>query len=76
MPELDGVILVHRGDQSGVQTQKMLPLDSNHLMNRTCRHIQRSPLCLLLYGAAILLLVLGWGVRTEPVMHWIFPVAC
>ena len=42
------------------------------LMNGIYRHIQRSPLCLILYGLAIMFLVLGWGLRHESIIQWIF----
>ena len=37
-------------------------------------HTQRAPLCLLLYGLAITLLVLAWVLRQEPVLAWVFPI--
>lgn len=40
----------------------------------TYHHTQRAPLCLLLYGLAIMLLVLTWVLRQEPVLVWVFPV--
>jgi hypothetical protein len=38
------------------------------------QHTQRAPLCLLLYGLAITLLVLTWVLRQEPVLAWVFPI--
>lgn len=62
---------------SGAMSQASKGKDSNNfisikLINGKYRHIQRSPLCLLLYSAAIMFLVLGWGLRNEPVIQWIF----
>ncbi|QDV56267.1 hypothetical protein [Rosistilla oblonga] len=42
-------------------------------MNGNYRHTQRAPLCLLIYGAAVMFLVLGWALRNESVIQWIFP---
>lgn len=42
-------------------------------MNGNYRHTQRAPLCLLLYGTAIMLLVLSLVVKNEPVIQWLFP---
>ena len=39
----------------------------------TYRHTQRAPLCLLVYGIAAMFLVLGWVLRNEPVVQWVFP---
>jgi hypothetical protein len=38
------------------------------------KHTQRAPLCLLLYAIGVLFLVLGWVLRKEPVVQWMFPV--
>ena len=45
----------------------------NHFMNGNYRHTQRAPLCMLIYGMAIMFLVLGWISRNEPIIQWIFP---
>jgi hypothetical protein len=37
------------------------------------RHTQRAPLCLLVYGTAVMFLVLGWVLRNEQVIQWVFP---
>ncbi len=42
-------------------------------MNGNYRHTQRAPLCLLVYGTAAMFLVLGWVLRNEPVIQWVFP---
>ena len=42
-------------------------------MNGNYRHTQRAPFCLLVYGTAVMLLVLGWFLRNEPVIQWVFP---
>jgi len=42
-------------------------------MNGNYQHTQRAPLCLLVYGTAIMFLVLGWVLRNEPGIQWIFP---
>lgn len=42
-------------------------------MNGSYRHTQRAPLCLLVYGTAVMFLVLGWVLRNEPVIQWVFP---
>jgi hypothetical protein len=42
-------------------------------MNGNYRHTQRAPLCLLVYGTAIMFFVLGWLLRNEPVIQWVFP---
>ena len=42
-------------------------------MNGNYRHTQRAPLCLLVYGTAIIFLVLGWVLCNEPVIQWVFP---
>jgi hypothetical protein len=42
-------------------------------MNGNYRHTQRAPLCLLVYGTAITFLVLGWALRNEPPVQWVFP---
>ncbi len=42
-------------------------------MNGHYRHTQRAPLCLIIYGLAIVFLALGWVLRGEPVIQWIFP---
>lgn len=44
-----------------------------NVMNGIYRHTQRAPLCLLVYGTAVLFLVLGWVLRNEPAMRWVFP---
>jgi len=36
-------------------------------------HTQRAPLCLLLYGLGLLFLGLGWVLRGEPLLPWMFP---
>lgn len=36
-------------------------------------HTQRAPLCLLLYGLALLFLILGWVLRSEPPFPWLYP---
>jgi hypothetical protein len=43
------------------------------LMNGTYRHTQRAPLCLLIYALGVMFLVLGWVMRNEPVIQWVFP---
>ena len=42
-------------------------------MNSNYKHTQHSPLCLLIYALGLLFLVLGWVLRNEPVVHWVFP---
>lgn len=37
------------------------------------RHTQRAPLCLLIYALGAGILVLGWVLRNEPVIQWVFP---
>ena len=37
------------------------------------KHVQRAPLCLLVYTLAVLFLVLGWVLRNEPPIRWVFP---
>ncbi|MCS7469127.1 hypothetical protein NZK35_20940 [Stieleria sp. ICT_E10.1] len=44
-------------------------------MNGIYRHTQRAPLCLILYVTAVMFLGLGWVLRNEPVIHWVFPAA-
>lgn len=39
------------------------------------RHTQRAPLCLLLYVLGVVFLAVGWILRNEPVIQWIFPSA-
>jgi hypothetical protein len=39
---------------------------------RVYRHTQQAPLCLLVYGTAVMFLVLGWVLRNEPVVQWVF----
>lgn len=39
----------------------------------TYRHTQRAPLCLLVYALAVIFLVLGWLLRSEPPLPWILP---
>ncbi len=39
-------------------------------MNGNYRHKQRAPLCLLIYGTAVMFLVLGWVLRSEQVIQW------
>ncbi len=41
--------------------------------NVTYRHTQRAPLCLIVYATSIMFLVLGWVLRNEPVIQWVFP---
>lgn len=43
-------------------------------MNGNYQHTQRAPLCLLVYGIAVVFLVLGWVLRNEPVIQWVFPL--
>ena len=38
------------------------------------RHTQRAPLCLLIYGLALMFLGLGWVLRNEPTIQWVFPI--
>lgn len=38
------------------------------------KHTQRAPLCLLLYVTGVLFLVLGWMLRNQPVIQWMFPI--
>ena len=38
------------------------------------RHTQRAPLCLLIYGLALMFLGLGWVLRHEPTIQWVFPI--
>ena len=40
----------------------------------TYHHTQRAPLCLLIYAAAIVFLSLGWALRNEPLLQWLFPL--
>lgn len=42
--------------------------------NPSYRHIQRAPLCLLLYALGFLFLAIGWLVRSETPLQWIFIV--
>lgn len=42
-------------------------------MNSNYQHTQRAPLCLLVYGMAVMFLVLSWVLRNEPGIQWIFP---
>jgi hypothetical protein len=42
-------------------------------MNANYRHTQRAPLCLLVYATAVMLLALGWSLRNEPPIKWLFP---
>ena len=37
------------------------------------RHVQHAPLCLLLYVLAVVFLVLGLVMNTEPPIPWLFP---
>lgn len=37
------------------------------------KHVQHAPICLLLYGLAIVFLVLGLVLNTEPPIPWLFP---
>ena len=37
------------------------------------KHVQHAPICLLLYGLAIVFLVLGLVLDTEPPIPWLFP---
>lgn len=37
------------------------------------KHVQHAPICLLLYGFAIVFLVLGLVLNTEPPIPWLFP---
>jgi hypothetical protein len=41
--------------------------------NSTYRHTQRAPLCLIVYATAVMFLVLGWVLRNEPYIQWVFP---
>jgi mannose-6-phosphate isomerase-like protein (cupin superfamily) len=38
------------------------------------QHTQRSPLCLLIYGLALVLLALGVVLRAEPLLNWLLPL--
>ena len=39
------------------------------------RHTQRAPLwCLLIYAVGIVLFVISWALRNEPVVQWVFPL--
>ncbi|QDV83185.1 hypothetical protein [Planctomycetes bacterium TBK1r] len=42
-------------------------------MNGSYRQTQRAPLCLLVYATAAMFLGLGWVLRNEPVIQWVFP---
>ncbi len=42
-------------------------------MNGNYRHVQRAPLCLLVYVIAVMFLGLGLVSRAEPVIQWVFP---
>ena len=44
-------------------------------IDHSYRHIQRSPLCVLLYGITLLFLTIGWLLRAEPAMPWTFTSA-
>lgn len=44
----------------------------SHILSYT--HTQRAPLCVLLYGIAIVLVVTGWSLRNQEPFHWLFPV--
>ena len=37
------------------------------------KHVQHAPICLLLYGLAIVFLVLGLVLDTDPPIPWLFP---
>ena len=37
------------------------------------KHVQHAPLCLLLYFLAVVFLVLGLVINTEPPIPWLFP---
>ena len=37
------------------------------------KHVQHAPLCLLIYVLAVVLLVLGLVMNTEPPIPWLFP---
>lgn len=37
------------------------------------RHVQRAPLCLLLYGIAVVLFGVGWFLRDMPPIHILYP---
>jgi hypothetical protein len=43
-------------------------------MNGNYQHMQRAPLCLLLYGIAIMFVVLGLALRNGPLFQWVFPL--
>lgn len=36
-------------------------------------HTQKAPLCLLIYALAVMFIGLGWVLRNEPTMPWLFP---
>lgn len=36
-------------------------------------HMQKAPLCLLVYVLALTLLTVGWGLKDEPPICWLFP---
>ncbi len=40
--------------------------------DQSYRHTQRAPLCLLVYGTAIMFFVSRWGMPNEPVIQWVF----
>ena len=41
--------------------------------NSSYRHVQHAPLCLLIYILALVFLVLGLVLNTEPPIPWLFP---
>ena len=42
--------------------------------NQPYHHIQRAPLCFLLYAIGVMFMVLGWILRNEPGVQLTFPV--
>ncbi len=37
-------------------------------------HMQKAPLCLLIYALAVVFLALGWFVQDAPPIQWLFPL--
>ncbi|WP_373653528.1 hypothetical protein [Schlesneria sp. DSM 10557] len=64
-----------RSAQNGGPSQQF-PSERGPSMNDNSRysHQQRAPLCILLYGSACLLFILGLVLRHDPVISWTFPL--